>query len=515
MLQRGPVVIKEALQEIDAVIDNPVQLASASYAKTPLGIELSEDIRGFVRDYEHPLESMLPLSRTTDSWGDDTSISQVDDDVNRRSRDFDSFSSGIGSGVQITKGMRRSRSQETPELGTIREVPCSSNAITSPQSRKVSGSRHPHPGARASRTRNDLGLSSNEGAPEQREDNLQKRYSEENRISDVPQHITEDDCRSCHGPEPYTASTAQDRTLEKMVAIENPFRNDMDRSKYDHVSRGSDEERAGVCIGPCISHADCKRSHYNGVHEQSRTAGDPLVSSHSENAGLNAAHCRPRENGCQLCGASRKNRQYTTNNDFEPETSAAYRQSTASDRLTDALDRNELKLATDVAKAPHRSRRFLCSVGDIMTEQIIFTNETSSVGRICVSLLPLSTGCQQFSVSPAVLELGPKASSAFHITFSARYAGAVSGVFQFRGVGVDSLFDPYEIVIEASVKRQSESQALRSSSTARRYRETDVVGDGVQEVRMASRCSEKASFAWRTTQLRHCRSKSARLKTFG
>ena len=117
-----------------------------------------------------------------------------------------------------------------------------------------------------------------------------------------------------------------------------------------------------------------------------------------------------------------------------------------------------------------------------MTQRIVFTNETSSVGRICVSFLPLSTGCQQFSVSPAVLELGPKASSAFRVTFSARYAGAVSGVFQFRGVGVDSLFDPYEIVIEASVKRQSEVEVPRSPSTAHKRRETDVVSGRVQEV---------------------------------
>lgn len=83
-----------------------------------------------------------------------------------------------------------------------------------------------------------------------------------------------------------------------------------------------------------------------------------------------------------------------------------------------------------------------------MTEQVVFTNGTNSVGRICVSLLPLSTGCQQFSVSPAVLELGPKASSAFHVTFNARYAGAVSGIFQFRG----SVSSRYSIPMKLSLK---------------------------------------------------------------
>ncbi|EGZ23742.1 hypothetical protein PHYSODRAFT_481773, partial [Phytophthora sojae] len=118
---------------------------------------------------------------------------------------------------------------------------------------------------------------------------------------------------------------------------------------------------------------------------------------------------------------------------------------------------------------PRRCRRFLCSVGDVMTEQVVFTNGTNSVGRICVSLLPLSTGCQQFSVSPAVLELGPKASSAFHVTFNARYAGAVSGIFQFRGVGVESLFHPYEVVIEASLQASSSGDQVEVSPTFIRF----------------------------------------------
>ncbi|GMF17398.1 unnamed protein product [Phytophthora fragariaefolia] len=130
---------------------------------------------------------------------------------------------------------------------------------------------------------------------------------------------------------------------------------------------------------------------------------------------------------------------------------------------------------------PRRCRRFLCSVGDVMTEQIVFTNGTNSVGRICVSLLPLSTGCQQFSVSPAVLELGPKASSAFHVTFTARYAGAVSGIFQFRGVGVESLFHPYEVVIEASVRRQLELEAPKKARTTQL---SDVAN--VQELQASS-----------------------------
>ncbi|EEY69293.1 uncharacterized protein PITG_05510 [Phytophthora infestans T30-4] len=123
----------------------------------------------------------------------------------------------------------------------------------------------------------------------------------------------------------------------------------------------------------------------------------------------------------------------------------------------------------ETAMVPRRCRRFLCSVGDIMTEQIIFTNGTNAVGRICVSLLPLSTGCQQFSVSPAVLEIGPKASSAFHVTFNARYAGAVAGIFQFRGVGVESLFHPYEVVIEASLQASTSVDQVEIRPTFIRF----------------------------------------------
>ncbi|KAG6613529.1 uncharacterized protein IUM83_04422 [Phytophthora cinnamomi] len=149
------------------------------------------------------------------------------------------------------------------------------------------------------------------------------------------------------------------------------------------------------------------------------------------------------------------------------------------------VERNKLHVTMETAMMPRRCRRFLCSVGDIMTEHIVFTNGTNSVGRICVSLLPLSTGCQQFSVSPAVLELGPKASSAFHVTFNARYAGAVSGIFQFRGVGVEALFHPYEVVIEASVKRRAELEAPRSARSTESRKETDI-NQRVQELQASS-----------------------------
>jgi hypothetical protein len=115
-LQQGPGVIKETLDEIDALIDNSLRLASSPPTKDPLGVELSGDVREFVRDYERPLESMLPLSRTTDSWDEDVSVSQIDDDVRRRSRDLERPSNGTEPSRQTVSGVRRSRSQEAPEL---------------------------------------------------------------------------------------------------------------------------------------------------------------------------------------------------------------------------------------------------------------------------------------------------------------------------------------------------------------------------------------------------------------
>lgn len=116
-----------------------------------------------------------------------------------------------------------------------------------------------------------------------------------------------------------------------------------------------------------------------------------------------------------------------------------------------------------------RCRRLLCSVGETMVEQIVFSNGSDSVGRICTSLLPLSTGCQQFSISPAVLELGPRTSSSFYVTFQAKYPGVVSGIFQFRAVGVDLLLAPYEVMMEASVrdkmKIESDGNAMKSFRT--------------------------------------------------
>ncbi|KAI9921343.1 hypothetical protein PsorP6_002575 [Peronosclerospora sorghi] len=136
-LLRGPEVIKKALHELNALIDKSISFASSSPKQDPRDAHTYKELHELVPRYEHPKESMLPLSRTTDSWGEDTSISQVDDDVGCRSQDFESLYRNHQPGAQLKMGSRKSKSQEMPDLDTIREVPCPSNTdyvLRSPQS---------------------------------------------------------------------------------------------------------------------------------------------------------------------------------------------------------------------------------------------------------------------------------------------------------------------------------------------------------------------------------------------
>ncbi|KAG7391283.1 hypothetical protein PHYPSEUDO_005232 [Phytophthora pseudosyringae] len=480
-LQRGPGVIKESLHEIDALIDNSIRLASSPPTKDPVGVELPEDVREFVRDYERPLESMLPLSRTTDSWGEDISISQIDDNVRRRSRELERLSNGTEpSRQQTVNGVRRSRSQETPELDTIRETP--SNTDSASRSQQSAGSRNQR--LKPPRSQNHLDPSANDAGQERRRDNMHELVAKVNHLPG--KHFSGGNLKRSNVPKSRATSATLDQSLAEVAATQNPFRDEMYRSKTDDFSCASDEER-GDDVGCSSVNDDYDSQGYSGV----RVKGvlDEFEGSESDGIDPNSVRFRYGEKAQQSRSALRKKRvddqrgatTYAVN-DFE---STVPKQPVASDRLLDVLDRNKLHVAMEAAMIPRRCRRFLCSVGDIMTEQVVFTNGTNSVGRICVSLLPLSTGCQQFSVSPAVLELGPKASSAFHVSFNARYAGAVSGIFQFRGVGIESLFHPYEVVIEASVKRRMELEVPRHARTQQREG-ADTTSERVQELQASS-----------------------------
>ncbi|KAF4137865.1 ASPM-SPD-2-Hydin domain-containing protein [Phytophthora infestans] len=447
-LQRGPGVIEESLREIDALIDNSIRLASSPPTKEPLGVELPEDVRELVRDYERPLESMLPLSRTTDSWGEDISVTQLDDDVCRQSRELERLSGGTGP----VNGVRRSRSQETPELDTIREISCPSNTDSvsrSPQSAE-SCTRFgipPRP-----QIKHQLGSANGSANDAAQKRNVPKCIPKENHLPS--KQFSGVDSKRSEGLKSRSTSATFDQSLAKVAATQNPFRDEMYRSKADSFE--SEEEREDDIDDASVGNEDYERDRYSRVPDNDETARDEL-GLESDDIDPNGVRFRYGENAQRSRNLSQKKRligQHRAIAGIDLRTNAAPKYPYTSERPIDVLH-----VTMETTMVPRRCRRFLCSVGDIMTEQIIFTNGTNAVGRICVSLLPLSTGCQQFSVSPAVLEIGPKASSAFHVTFNARYAGAVAGIFQFRGVGVESLLHPYEVVIEASVKRQLELEA--------------------------------------------------------
>ena len=87
-----------------------------------------------------------------------------------------------------------------------------------------------------------------------------------------------------------------------------------------------------------------------------------------------------------------------------------------------------------------------------MTQLITFSNKKPAFARVCLSLIPLSAGCHQFEVTPAVLELAPRRSGYFTVKLRAIYAGVVTGIFQFRGVENNALMAPSELIIEAHVR---------------------------------------------------------------
>ncbi|KAE9039044.1 hypothetical protein PR001_g5270 [Phytophthora rubi] len=412
-LQRGPGVIKESLDEIDALIENSIRLASAPPAKDPLGVELSEDMREFVRDYERPLESMLPLSRTTDSWEEDA---MIDDDTtcSRRSRDLDRLSSGTETGRRATSGVRRSRSQEMPELDTIREVPCPSNINSASQSQRSNDSRIRV--SKAPQIQNGLVSPtdpSDQGRRARKADQLSvKRFSGIN-------------SKRSEGLKSRATSVTLDQSLADVAATQNPFRDEAYHPETNGIGYGSADDDIHNVGGYYDRHGD-NESCVNG-----KATPDQYAASKSGEPDLNGASFHYRESTPVVLRSLPKKKpmddQRRGMNSFESRSTAVQKQPAPSDRFLDVMERNTLHVTMEAAMIPRRCRRFLCSIGDIMTEQIVFTNGTNSVGRICVSLLPLSTGCQQFSVSPAVLELGPNASNAFHVTFNARQREAAYG----------------------------------------------------------------------------------------
>ncbi|RLN93466.1 hypothetical protein BBJ28_00003366 [Nothophytophthora sp. Chile5] len=444
-LQRGPGVIKEALNEIDALIDISNRAAASPPRNEPLGVNLTEDMREFVRAYELPLESGLPLSRTTDSWGEDVSATLNDDDMNRRSREAERLSNSTEGGHPIMNAISRSRSQESPELDTIREIPLPGNPDPLSRDQEPAETRR-----RFSRVLQPV--SGEAGAV----DSPQTRRHE-------PPFGTSESASDCVRagnvtrpvPRATEAPTARIRSLAEVAVAERPFRDETFQAEPDDIGSNGGERSEHAGEGSRVGaelRGDSDRTRMDAV-----ARNEEPVASESEDDTLSGLRFRFGADSQSFRRALTHKRNDTSSHATnQPKGTTTQDGSPASERLLDVvriLDRNNIHVAMDASKV---CQPMSWNIDD-------------------------ATGCQQFSVSPAVLELGPKASSAFHVTFNARYVGVVSGIFQFRGVGIKSLFRPYEVMMEASVKRYVELMDVKSARQTQRPEEMTPL-ERVQEL---------------------------------
>lgn len=112
-MQRGPGAVVDALNEIDALI------AAAPPRRTDIGTARRDHrpastMHDIVREYDLSLETGLPLSRTTDSWGDDPDDEPRDDPVSSSPRP-----SNGSEALRVRRGGEQH--SHSTELGTIQE----------------------------------------------------------------------------------------------------------------------------------------------------------------------------------------------------------------------------------------------------------------------------------------------------------------------------------------------------------------------------------------------------------
>lgn len=476
-LQKGPGIIKESLREIGAIIDHSNRLVSSLHKKNDCGIELPENEHEITRDFVHPLESMLPLSRTTDSWGEDMSVARIDDDGSRQS--LERLPNGIEISRQTINFIRRSRSQETPELDTIRE---NSNVV-----KTDCVSLRLQPANRSSTQPRSHAHKNNNPESNIYERRSGKVITSEFDVNSLP-------CGAVSfSPSERVESKATlgpfDQSLAEVAATQNPFGDGMSRSKADICRCASDEECGDVVDNSSVIRNHKRQDRLNKIRVNDEGAGGHRKDMKWDDFDSNSVQSRYSGSSQHSWRSSWSNHVESRRGEidiFDSRTTEDWKRPVATDSRLVMPNCNKHFMVKEPAMIPRRCRRLLCSVGDIMTEQIFFTNGSNSVGRICTFLIPLSTGCQQFSVSPAVLELGPKASSAFHVTFKARYAGTVSGIFQFRGIGVESLLHPYEVIIEASVKQHCKLENQRNTTSKRQDEDVTTASERVQELHASS-----------------------------
>lgn len=115
-LHRGPTVIRNALDEIDALLDRSRRRSNPMPKERRDGngnVMTPHDFQELVREYDFTQDTGLPMSRTTDSWGD-----EVSDEVVR----------SVG---MPTNELRHDNPDAVArELDTIREAPSSHGEAT-------------------------------------------------------------------------------------------------------------------------------------------------------------------------------------------------------------------------------------------------------------------------------------------------------------------------------------------------------------------------------------------------
>ncbi|TYZ65367.1 hypothetical protein PybrP1_012691 [[Pythium] brassicae (nom. inval.)] len=406
-MQRGPGAIVDALNEIDALIAAP--------RRTDVGARRDQrsasTVHDIVREYDLSLETGLPLSRTTDSWGDDPDDEPRDEPVSGSPRSREPPRPSC-----LSDAHRLRRGEHSTELGTIQESRFSSLSTMENINQLYQINEECDTSLSSAHTGETLLYASRARAPAAHE------------TPEVPESVA---LAAQKNQQPFDEPTTprKKRTgvdMSTRARAEDDRNNDNDTVSYDKRELSSPMPAGGN-----------QRRDGAGYSSSTQTPAAQKVSTRTpgKNSGAFSRQLFSEE--------------VMTPNDTQPNDAGSQRVLFRRSGKEEHIE----GLAITPSQLSRRCRRLLCTVGETMTEQIVVSNGSDAVARISVSLLPLSTGCQQYSVSPAVLELRPRASSAFYVTLTARTPGVAAGVFQFRGVGVKSLFSPYEVLIEASVRR--------------------------------------------------------------
>ena len=128
-------------------------------------------------------------------------------------------------------------------------------------------------------------------------------------------------------------------------------------------------------------------------------------------------------------------------------------------------------------------KRFLCKQGTPASEIFWFKNNSDEAVTVVSDLIPLSTGCEQFTLSPNVLELNGHGKGSFTLHFSARLRGVVSAILQFQSTQAGPEAPPYEVIVDASTI--SSSSKSNQSSLSRNSLESSLLSKLSRKIQAA------------------------------